>query len=115
MFKLGNLGGVVYYKDTAVVRFKFKHDMLVDCVILVDNVNILPFELRHRNTDDGSLRRFFEERMTPYTRDGFHELLASTPVKYYDPERIIRYNKGRCIHDKYWVECDDDDTCWRRE
>lgn len=112
MFKLGNLGGILYFKDKAVVSFKYQHDVLVSCALLTSNVNELPFELRKMNTDDGSLRQFFEERTTADSRDGIHELLASTPVKYYDPERIIRYNKGRCIHDKYWLECDNDNRCW---
>lgn len=113
MFKLNNLGGVLYKDDKEVMVFKFQRNMLVKCELLTDDIRLLPFELRHRNTDDFSVRKFFEERITPPTRDGINELLATTPVKYYDPERIIRYNKGRCIHDKYWVECDDDDTCWR--
>lgn len=113
MFKIGNLGGTLYKENIPILRFKFRSGMLVESESLTDDRRVLPMELYEGGVDTFTLSAFFEERITPPTRQGINELLAATPVKYYDPERIIRYNSGRCIHDKYWVQCDDDNTCWR--
>ncbi|MCQ2522659.1 MAG: hypothetical protein MJ105_09830 [Lachnospiraceae bacterium] len=45
--------------------------------------------------------------MTPETRYGLNELIENSVVKYYNPERLIRFNKGRTQVDDYWVKCDD--------
>lgn len=112
MIKVGNLGGVLYYKDVPLLEFKFERGILVKSNLLTDKMNLLPFEL-WKEINGWNLTKFFDERITPSTRQGIDKFLAGTVVKYYHPERMIRYGSGRCIHDHYWVECDDDDTCWQ--
>lgn len=110
---LGNLGGTLYYKELPILNFKFKKNKLVSMELLVEKDCVrLPVEFRLYGVSGNNLVKFFEARITPSTRQGLDEFLAQTPVKYYYPERIIRYNSGRCIHDYYWVECDDDNSCW---
>lgn len=110
MFSVGNLGGVLYYDDTPIVRFKFIRGYLEEYQLLSNS--LLPFEIRDGIVNGDRLTRFFEARITPDTRIGINEELAKTPIKYYHPERIIRYSSGKCIHDHYWLECDDDNSCW---
>lgn len=110
--RLGNLGGVLYKNNTPVLKFKFKSNRLISKELLTEDKALLPFEIEHYGLTENSLIEFFEARITPETRIGFNELLTSTPIKYYHPERIIRYQSGRCIHDRYWLECDDDKSCW---
>ena len=112
MFKIGNLGGTLYYEDTPIMRFKFIRGALQSYEVLCNNRNMLPYECIRDGVGTDSIIKFFEARITPETRIGFNALLATTPIKYYHPERIIRYQSGKCIHDRYWLECDDDNSCW---
>lgn len=112
MFKIGNLGGVLHKDSTPILKFKFRSGMLVESTLLTDDRRLLPMELYEDGVDTFTLSAFFEARITPPTRQGINELLSTTPIKYYNPERMIRYNSGKCIHDKYWVQCDDDMSCW---
>ena len=111
--RLNNLGGIIMCNDLQLISFKFKNDELVEATILSHAENPMPLEFQRKTViTDRDLRNFFDARITPDTRIGIHEALAKTKIAYYDPERMIRYNNGRCIHDWYWVKCDDDETCW---
>lgn len=114
-FSLGNLGGTLYYKNVPLFEFKYKRDVLVCITMLVSRKDPrLPIEFAiDRVPDDRKLHIFFEDRTTPEMRIGLEEEMAATPVQYYYPERIIRYSSGRCIHDSFWLKCDDDVTCWK--
>lgn len=112
--RLGNLGGTIMCGDRPILRFKFVRDQLSDIEIYDVNTRPVPFEFSFdKKIGEQEIRDFFDARITPDTRIRINELLAKTPVKYYDPERIIRYNSGKCIHDPFWVDCDDDKTCWK--
>lgn len=110
--KVGNLGGTIYFDSIPLVRFKFIKGSLVFSELLNTN-HVLPFEFEDMGINEESIIKFFDERITPDTRIGIHERLKETPIEYYYPERIIRYSSGRCIHDRYWLECDDDEACWQ--
>ena len=113
MIQLCNLGGTIYYRDLPIVTFKYKHDRLQYVSEINKECKVLPFEfLGIDKVTDNLLRCFFDARIVPETRIGLNEELLKTPVKYYNPERIIRYQKGTCIHDDFWVKCDDDNECW---
>ena len=63
--------------------------------------------------DDRRIRLFFDARIVPKTRHRIHEDLKRSPIGYYNPERIIRYQHGRTCGDKYYLVCDNDNTCWK--
>lgn len=111
--RLDNLGGTLYKNDTPIARFKFRNNRLISKELLTDDASLLPFEFERRGLTENTIIEFFDARITPDTRIGLNEALAETLIKYYYPERMIRYNSGKCIHDRYWLECDDDDTCWK--
>lgn len=110
--RIAYLGGTMYRDGTPIFKFKFDNDKLVSSEMLTDNQTLLPFEIRRYGLSEWSIRTMFSMRITPPTRQGFDEMLAKTPIKYYHPERIIRWQKGRCAHDRYWLDCDDDKRCW---
>ena len=112
MKSIGNLGGILYYKETPILKFKFNHGIPMEYEVLTDNLNLLPFEFKFHGLYDG-LILFFEDRPTPDTRIGIHEELEKTPIQYYDIERLLRYNHAQCIHDCYWIEQDNDISCWK--
>lgn len=113
MISLDNLGGTIYYKDTPVVEFKYKRDVIQFIGELNKDCVNLPFEFCDtEKVTDHLIRCFFEARIVPETRIGLNEVLSKTKIQYYNPERIIRYQEGRCIHDQYWLQCDNDETCW---
>lgn len=109
-FNLGNLGGTIMYKNEPIVSFKFERDMLKELTVINKDVRPIPFEFNQGWYNEYGLRSFFYYRITPPTRSGIDEALAKSPIKYYSPERMIRYNSGRCIHDPFWLKCDDDYT-----
>ena len=109
---LGNLGGTLYYKEIPLFEFKFNRDGSVTHKVINDDLDLYPFEMRFGEINANTITRFFNERITPSTRIGLDEVLANSPIKYYHPERIIRYSSGRCIHDPYWLKCNDDNSCW---
>ena len=111
MKSVGNLGGILYYKDIPIIKFKFNSGMLIDCEALTDKMNLMPIEVRRHGLWDG-LPEFFIDRPTPDTRQGFHEQLKKTPIQYYDVERLLRYCHAQSIHDCYWIEQDEDNICW---
>lgn len=111
--RLDNLGGTIYYKNEKVVSFKYERDILIFVSEINRQCSLLPYEfLNVDRATDHLIRCFFDARIVPETRIGLNELLAKTEIQYYYPERIIRYQSGRCIHDEFWLKCDDDRTCW---
>jgi hypothetical protein len=112
MISVGNLGGTLYKEDIPIIKFKFIRNSLNELEVYTRDRKVVPFEFWNE-VNEYQIIKFFDERITPDTRQGLNESLAQTPIKYYYPERIIRYSTGHCIHDRYWLECDDDDTCWR--
>lgn len=111
MKSIGNFGGVLYNKDMPVLEFKFNNGYPVSYKLLVDNIRLLPFDFQFHDLFDG-LMNFFGDRCTPDTRIGIHEDLKKTPIEYYHVERMLRYCHAQCIHDCYWVEQDNDNSCW---
>lgn len=112
MFRLGNLGGTLYHSDTPIFKFKYIRDCLKELTILCNDMTMYPAVMYLYGIEDSTIRRFFEDRTTPASRQGLDEDLAGSPVEYYYPERIIRYSNGNCIHDCYHLVCDNDTTCW---
>ena len=114
-FSLGNLGGTLYFSDVPLFRFKFIRDYLVSIEMIVSREDKrLPIEFEiNKLSDNEKLHVFFEDRTTPETRYGVQESMRNSPIKYYYPERIIRYSNGRSVQDPYWLECDNDETCWK--
>ena len=114
MIRLDNLGGTIYYRDELVVTFKFERDHLKYVGELNKSCSRLPYEfIGEDKATEHLLRCFFDARIVQETRIGLSEALAKTKIQYYYPERIIRYQSGRCIHDEFWTMCDDDETCWK--
>lgn len=111
MKSIGNLGGVLYYKETPLLRFKFEYGTPMEYELLTDELNLLPFDFKFHDLYDGLLL-FFGDRPTPETRIGFNEELKKTPIQYYNVERLLRYNHAQCIHDCFWIEQDNDNRCW---
>lgn len=112
MKTIGNLGGILYYKETPLLKFKFEYGVPMEYELLTDELNLLPFDFKFHDLYDGLLL-FFGDRPTPDTRIGIHEVLKETPIQYYNIERMIRYNHGQSIHDCFWIEQDDDISCWK--
>lgn len=111
MKSVGNMGGVLYWKDTPLIEFKFKRGMLMNIEKLTDDKGLLPFEITEHGLEDG-LEMFIVERPTPDTRIGIHEELKKTPIQYYNVERMLRYCHAQSVHDCYWIKQDDDVFCW---
>ena len=111
--RLNNLGGTIMCEGKELIYFKFERDSLQEARFLTNDKYPMPFEFQGLSTvTEKSLRDFFDARITPDTRIGIHEELAMTKIGYYDPERMIRFNNGKCIHDWYYMVCDNDMTCW---
>lgn len=107
IINLDNLEGTIMYEQIPLVYFRFEHDRLMESRLLCRDKKILPFEFNDFNVSSDSIRRFFFYRIVPETRISIHEELAKSPVKYYNPERIIRFQKGKCIDDNFWLDCAD--------
>ena len=112
MKTIGRLGGILYNKDIPVLEFKFDGGYPIEYKLLVDDIRLLPFDFQFNDLFDG-LMSFFGDRCTPDTRIGIHEGLAKTPIQYYNVERMLRYCHAQSIHDCYWIEQDDDISCWK--
>lgn len=93
-----------------MIRFKFSNDRLVDCNLL-SKVG-LPYEFLNGECNAHLLRCFFNARIVPKSRFKLDEALLQSGIKYYIPERIIRYQRGVSTIDSYWITPDDDNTCW---
>lgn len=105
MFNLGNLQGTIMLEDTPLVLFKFVKDRLVYKNQLSFNSAILPFEFK-KCVNEEMIRNFFYFRITPETRIGLEEDMKKHGIEYYDPETLIRYQKGRTFADAYWLDTD---------
>lgn len=110
MIYLGNLGGVLNIDKLPLIQFKFSNDRLVVCNVLT-KVG-LPYEFLTGDCNAHLLRCFFNARIVPKSRFKLDESLVNSGIKYYIPERIIRFQKGRSTIDRYWITPDDDNTCW---
>jgi hypothetical protein len=109
---LYDLGGVLKKKISNIdlVKFKYRNGVLVELKALCTDDTLYPFDFNSKNVNQKRLEEFLFDRLTPPTRQGLHEDLILAGIPYYDPEAIIRYSSGRCIHDSYWIECDNDMT-----
>lgn len=105
MIRLGNLGGVLFFRDTPIAKFQFKKDRLQYAELFTKDPAILPFEFMDGKINEHKLRCFWDARITTETRIGLEEELKKAGMDYYDPETIIRYQKGISIDDKYWLDC----------
>ncbi len=102
-----NLSGIVCNGDIELVKFEFVNGLLN----YVEKYNVedklFPFELRGCN--ETSIRHllilFLTGRATSSNRQDIHRELIDTPIQYWNPERMIRYNKGISVNDSYWVKC----------
>lgn len=111
MINLGNLGGTLFYQDYPLLKFKYVDDILQNAMLLSNRY--LPLEFEDFIIDDMRLRLFFQARIVPRTRHRIDEDLAESPIGYYHPERIIRYQNGTTFADPYYLVCDGDKTCWK--
>ena len=111
MKSIGNLGGILYYRDVPLIKFKFKAGMLIDAEYINEIKRYLPVEIQFNGLEEG-LVEFLIDRPTPDTRIGIHEHLKETPIQYYNVERMLRYCHAQSIHDCFWVKQDEDNKCW---
>lgn len=112
MKTVGRLGGILYHKDVPILRFKCNGCYPMYYELLSDNTAIYPVEFLNNDINDGIVE-FFIDRCTPDTRQNINEVLKETPIQYYNVERILRYCHAQSIHDCYWIEQDDDVSCWK--
>ena len=112
MKSLGNIGGILYNKDTPIIEFKCERGQIKILKMLTDDLRILPIEFTTRATQRIALTEFLFDQVTPETRIGYNEVLASLPVQYYDVERMLRWFHGYMFGYPYWIKQDDDVTCW---
>lgn len=103
--RLGNLAGIIMSGSKQLVRFKFVKDQLQYCQLLCSDDKLLPFEFWGGDDSEKAVRNFFFYRIVPDTRINIEKDLKEIGIDYYDPEAIIRYQKGRCVDDDYWVDC----------
>ena len=115
MLNFGNLGGVIYSGKTPICRFKYFKGEVDELVTLDMSAKPLPFEFigRQRITSY-DLYNFFDARITPETRIGLEDEMSKAGLSYYDPEALIRVSGGKCIHDCYTIDCDNDDSWLQR-
>jgi hypothetical protein len=103
MIRYNDVGGIIMKNDTPLVEFKYRQSRLIKVKLLTD-VNNLPIEYKgvlnkYRATD-----LFLRDRITPPTRQFINEDLKKVGIAYYDPDAMLKLNKGRNMEDQYWVD-----------
>lgn len=114
MLNFGNLGGTLYSADTPLCTFKYVNGHFDKSAvhILCDDEKLRPF-LIDNYLCAREWQIFFEEQVTPITRQGLlQDLAATTPIRSYIPEQILRYTSCRNLANNHWVKCDNDLSCW---
>lgn len=104
MFYLGNLSGTIYNDTTPIVEFKCDNGSLIETRIVEQDKSKYPFEFFMYGFSQKSFENFFDDRMTPSSRQNMSDYLKAIGISHYDPLLIIKHNNGKCIHDKYWVD-----------
>lgn len=114
VINLGNFGGTLWHSKTPLCEFKFRNDRLDDTAVkvLCYEPFLIPLPmLDYFNNERWHL--FFDSQCVPSTRHRIDEDLLKTGVlTSYNPEQILRYTKGRNDANHYWVDCDNDTSCW---
>lgn len=113
MIFLGNLGGTLCLDKMELIHFKFKSDRLVNSQI-VTKVG-LPYEFASGECNSHLLHCFFNARIAPKSQFKLDKKLIDAGIRYYIPERIIRFQYGQSTIDRYWLAPDNDATCWSDE
>ena len=98
-----SMKGYIMKNDLPIVRFRYEGGILVEAKVLADRVQ-LPIEYKCKVSDLMATEIFMDDRVVPDTRQGLLPELKRIGINYYDPEALIRYNKGVSIEDDYWVD-----------
>lgn len=98
--------GYVMYKDIPVVRFDYNGGMLTNAKVLVDK-KYLPIEYKAMVSDHRATELFLSDRVVPSSRQLLQPALERVGIPYYDPDMLIRYNKGVSVEDEYWIKLDE--------
>ena len=101
-----NIKGYIMKKDLPLIRFACEGGMLQEVEILTEREN-LPLEYHFKVSDRRATELFLEDRVVPQTRQHLEEALQRVGIPYYDPELLLRYNKGVSVEDSYWVRLED--------
>lgn len=112
--ELGSLGGCLYYKDVPLCAFKFINDRFQYSKIKIfDTEDVWKSPVLLDYNKEFYWRQFFEDQITPDTRQNILEdLRRLTPMRYYIPEQLLRWTECRNVQNQYWVICDEDELCW---
>ena len=111
MKSLGNMGGILLFRDLPVLMFKYRNGVLLSLNMLTEDLSELPVEFRVKPPHE-ALTEFLIDQVTPDTRYDIDEELAKSPIQYYDVERMLRYSYGFNIDSLHWIRQDEDISCW---
>ncbi len=98
-----SMKGYIMKKDRPIVRFRYEGGILVDAEVIADRI-YLPIEYKCKVSDRTATEIFMDDRVVPDTRQGLLPELKKIGIDHYDPESLIRYNKGVSIEDDYWID-----------
>ena len=98
-----SMKGYIMKDERPIVRFRYEAGTLVEAEVVADR-KYLPFEYKGKVSDLRATELFMDDRVVPDTRQGLLPELERIGIKYYDPEALIRYNKGVSIEDHYWID-----------
>ena len=110
----GNIGGTLMYSDTPLCKFKFINGFLdkQSIVVLSDNEKLMPIYMSSY-TDESGWSAYLNDQIAPRHRYRLLEDLAEyTPIREYIPEQLLRWSYCRNCANHWWVQVDDDLTCW---
>lgn len=104
MIRLGNLSGTIMFQNQPLLYFKLERGYLVDCKLLCEDSKLLPLEFKDKVINERRIHLFWEARVTPDTRQFLKEDMEAEGLEYYNVEQLIRFQKGRCVDDNYWLD-----------
>ncbi len=112
MLNFGNLGGTLYCTTIPLCEFKFVEGFVDTNRVIVYETNPHPAAITDYYKQH-QWQLFFEEQIVPRTRQNLLDTLRkSTPIRAYVPEQLLRLCKCRNSANPFWVECDNDLSCW---
>jgi len=98
-----SLCGYVMKDDKPLVWFQYEAGTLVQVKIIADRDD-LPIEYKCKVSDLRATELFMDDRVIPASRQRLMPELEKIGINYYDPEQLIRYNKGVSVEDHYWID-----------
>ena len=96
-----NLTGTIMLCDEELVKFKIVEGGVTVVQKLSDN---LPYEFKSKLSDEQAVLYFLDDRVVPETRIGLQKELEQAGIPYFDADKILMYNNGNTVTDKYWVK-----------